>query len=259
VLVIKKLITLLLIVFTTNYSLAVKAYGDLSPNYIFESDALNYDLNYRVYTPNPNTLNPPYPTLYLTDGQWYIKSGDIKNTLDRLIDSKVISPLVVVFVDSRNPHNLKENRRNSEFMCNKNYLRFFVNELIPTISHNFSVSIKREDRVIGGLSFGGLNAACFGLSASNHFGGIVMQSPASRKHLKIINNLYAKSPKLPIKIFLSSGNKHDNSAAIKKLHRVLLKKDYRITFKKNNKGHNWENWRPLIDDFLFSFFKLNNN
>jgi enterochelin esterase-like enzyme len=237
----------------------VSANGILSQNYLFKSAELNYDLHYRVYTPDVTSSNKLLPTLYLTDGQCYITSGDIKNTLDRLISAKIISPLVVVFVDSRNPHNYAENRRNNEFMCNKNYLRFFVNELIPTISHNFSVSIKREDRVIGGLSFGGLNAACFGLSASDHFGGIVMQSPASRKHLKIINNLYAKSPKRPIKIFLSSGNKHDNAAAIKKLHRVLLKKDYSITFKKNNKGHNWENWRPLIDDFLFSFFQLNHS
>ena len=141
-------------------------------------------------------------------------------------------------------------------MCNTNYISFFVNELIPTISHNFSTSLKKETRVIGGLSFGGLNAACFGLMASNHFGGIAMQSPASNKHLKIINKLYNDSPMLPIKIFLSSGSKNDNEDAIKKFHHILKLKNYDVTFKKSKKGHNWENWRPLIDDMLITFFGL---
>lgn len=254
--VIQRLIIVFLLALFTTFSFTLHAYGDLSSNHLFKSKVLNYDLNYRVYTPTSKTPLTSLPTLYLTDGQWYIKSGDIKKTLDRLIDSKTISPLVVVFVDNRNPHNLKENRRNSEFMCNTKYIKFFVNELIPTVSHNFPVSQKRIDRVIGGLSFGGLNAACFGLSASNHFGGIAMQSPASKKHLQIISSLYAKSPKLPIKIFLSSGNKNDNSAAIQKFYKVLSSKNYDINFKKNNKGHNWGNWRPLIDDMLITFFKL---
>ena len=254
--VINKLFSLFLIILFTFYSATVKAYGDLSSNYLFKSNLLKYDLNYRVYTPTRNSSKEPIPTLYLTDGQWYIKGGDIKNTLDHLIASGEISPIFVVFIDSRNPHNKKENRRNSEFMCNTNYISFFVNELIPTISHNFPVSIKKEDRVIGGLSFGGLNAACFGLSASSHFGGIAMQSPASKKHLKIVSNLFKKSPTLPIKIFLSCGNRHDNAAAIQKFHNVLKSKDYEVNFKKNNKGHNWENWRPLIDDMLITFFGL---
>ncbi|MDG1751248.1 MAG: alpha/beta hydrolase-fold protein [Thalassotalea sp.] len=252
--VIKRLRILFSIILISNFTLSVSASGFLSQNYLFKSSVLNYDLNYRVYTPDINPKNSLFPTLYLTDGQWYINSGDIKNTLDRLIGSKIISPLIVVFVDSRNPYNLKENRRNNEFMCNAKYINFFVNELIPTISHNFPVSLNKKERVIGGLSFGGLNAACFGLSASNSFGGIAMQSPASKKHLKIISNLYNKSPTLPLKIFLSSGSKKDNADAIKKFYQILQSKKYDISFRKNNKGHNWENWRPLIDDLLTTFF-----
>lgn len=253
--VISKLISIFLITFCAIYSFSVKAYGDLSANYLFKSNILNYDLNYRVYTPSSSKSDQHFPTLYLTDGQWYIKSGDIIKKLDHLIDSEIISPVIVVFIDSRNPHN-KENRRNSEFMCNTKYISFFVNELIPTISHNFPVSLKRENRVIGGLSFGGLNAACFGLSAASQFGGIAMQSPASKKHLQIVSSLYEKSPMLPIKIFLSGGNKHDNATAIQKFRKVLLSKGYEVNFKKTNKGHNWENWRPLIDDMLVNFFAL---
>lgn len=142
-------------------------------------------------------------------------------------------------------------------MCNAKYISFFINELIPTISHNFAVSSAREDRVIGGISFGGLNAACFGLSAHKYFGGLVMQSPANDQHLKIIRRLYSKSSTLPLKMFLSSGGKNDNGRAIKKFYQTLEDKGYDVTFVKNNKGHHWDNWRPLLPEVLTTFFSIN--
>jgi len=242
------------ILFICSFNCAAK--GTLSKNHLFNSKHLDYELYYRVYTPNINLplQQKNYPTLYLTDGQWYITKGDIINILDREIESKRIPPMFVIFVDSRNPLNTKENRRNTEFMCNEKYINFFVNELVPTVQHNFPVSNSAKDRGIAGISFGGLNAACFGLLAAKHFGKIGMKSPANSQHLKTITKLYKDLPVQPIRIFLSSGDKNDNLPAIKKFYKALLRKGYNVEFKKVSAGHNWRNWRALIDDMLQSLF-----
>ena len=166
-------------------SLAVN--GKLSNNKTIFSNELNYKLQYRVYLPKVSKQTKNLPIIYFTDGQWYLERGEIIEVIDKEISSGNIKPIIAVFIDSRNPDNLSENRRNQEFMCNKKYIHFYLNELIPTINTNYPANDKAIDRVIAGISFGGLNAACFGLLASQHFSGIAMQSPASGKHVKVIN------------------------------------------------------------------------
>lgn len=73
----------------------------------------------------------------------------------------------------------------------------------------------RESRVIAGVSFGGLNAACFGRAASHIFGGIAMLSPANTKFLKIVSKTYEKADLNKLNIFISGGRENDNLSAIR--------------------------------------------
>jgi len=228
--------------------------GNLSENIRIESDELGYALQYRVYTPPSFEANDKLPTIYLADGQWYIDSGNMVDVLDNEISKGNIKPVIAVFVDNRDPDNLDINRRNSQFFCNQNYVDFYINELLPFIESTYPASNKREDRVIQGLSFGGYNAACFGLLAHQQFGGISMQSPANSKMLKHIGNRYKDTATLPIKMFLSFGNKNDNQMAGRKFKEVLTDKGYEIEYKEVNFGHEWKNWGPLLDDSLRAFF-----
>ncbi|HNP63671.1 MAG TPA: alpha/beta hydrolase-fold protein, partial [Woeseiaceae bacterium] len=154
----------------------------------------------------------------------------------------------------RDPDRLDVDRRNAQFMCNADFATFFAAELVPTISRDEPVSLSRDDRVILGLSFGGLNSACFGLMLSNLFAGIAMQSPASGDHVDVVRDLYKKNEPLPLKMFLSVGTKNDNQAAVKRFKRVLERKGYDLTFKTVSEGHDWDNWKPLLDDVLLTFF-----
>ena len=242
--------TLLLLLVSTD----VFAKGTLSPNWRFDSKTLGYPLQYRVYLPETDKQEAKWPTIYITDGQWYLSQGQMIEILDREIAGGHIEPVVAVFVDSRNPDDLTENRRTKEFICNPDYISFYLNELIPTITANFPVSNRREDRVIAGLSFGGLNAACFGLLASNVFGGIGMQSPANGYYLPVMINQYKDNQTWNVKVFLSVGTKKDNKEDVRKLRRTLKKKGYDVTYIEVPFGHEWSNWRPLIDDMLSTFF-----
>ena len=188
----------------------------------------------------------------------YLAEGNFKAILDEAVSSGLIEPLVVVFLDSRNPDELDENRRTTEFMCNTKYAGFFANELIPAISKEQPVSLSREDRVILGVSFGGLNAACFGLALSELFSGIAMQSPASGKHLDVVRELYEERAALPLKVFISVGTRNDNTGAVKHFDKTLENKGYDVTFIKVHGTHDWKNWTPLIDDVLLTFFPADN-
>jgi enterochelin esterase-like enzyme len=243
------LILLLLISIEHSY-----AKGTLSPNWLFNSKSLGYSLQYRVYLPEVFDETIKLPTLYVVDGQWFIQNGHIIKVINKEIQQNVIKPIAVVFIDSRNPEDLSDNRRNAEFFCNAQYLNFFVSELIPTIEMNFSVKLAREDRVIAGVSFGGLNAACFGRSASQVFGGIAMLSPANSKFLKIVSKSYEEADINKLKVFISGGTKNDNLPAIRQFKNILVSNGHDVNYKVVRFGHNWDNWKPLLDDLLVTFF-----
>lgn len=233
---------------------AVASEGTLSDNQRIFSEQLGYELQYRVYSPAEISTDDSLPTLYVTDGQGYLAQGGFKAVLDEAIGIGAIEPVLVVFLDSRNPDDLEENRRHSQFMCNKKFATFFASELIPTIGRQQPVSLSREDRVILGVSFGGLNSACFGLMLSKLFSGIAMQSPASDEHLDVVRALYEERDVLPLKMFLSVGSRNDNAGAVKRFKKTLERKGYDLTYIKVTGGHNWKNWAPLLDDVLVTFF-----
>ena len=235
-------------------SSSVSAGGELSDDIRISSDALGYDLQYRVYEPEGASRNAELPTLYITDGQWYISRGELPALLDREIAAGNIEPVLVVFVDSRNPDNLEQNRRNQQFFCNPRYVDFFTDELLPTIDKDYPSSAVRDDRVILGLSFGGRNSACFGLMAHESFAGIAMQSPANSAMVDKLRFQYMAQDKLPLKIFMSVGTVNDNTQAGRQFMETLKFQEYDLTYREVNEGHDWDNWGPLMDDVLYTFF-----
>lgn len=242
-----------LLVATVLSAAAAADRGSLSDNQRIDSTPLGYSLMYRVYTPAGIEDMVNVPTLYITDGQWYISRGRMVSVLNREIEKGTIKPVVVVFVDNRNPDNLMINRRNSQFFCNPLYVMFFAQELVPRISEDYPVSMSREDRVVLGVSFGGLNSACFGLTAHPTFGGIAMQSPALHP-VPQLEKLYETEDTRPIKIFFSLGSRNDNTSDGRRFRRILERKGYDMLYKEVPHGHNWDNWQPLLDDLLIYFF-----
>ncbi len=227
--------------------------GNLSPDIRISSDVLGYDIQYRVYAPDDVEEGAELPVIFVSDGYWYIKALHMPQVLDRLLNTQEIEPVVAVFVDSRDPDNLRVNRRNEEFYCNVNYLKFFTDELIPAVEATYPVRQSREARAILGLSFGGLNAACFGLLGYETFSGIGMHSPATHP-IQTLLPAYEKAPRLPLKIFLSTGWPDDNTAKNRAFAKILKEKNYDMEFVQVREGHNWRNWKPLIDDVLLFFY-----
>ncbi len=228
----------------------------LSSRRVIRSQILGYGLQFWVYTPPGHESMENLPALYVSDGAWYLRSGQLAALADSMITTGEIEPIVIVFLDARNPDNLDINRRNEQFFCNPRFIDFVRDELVPRIDQNYHTFSDRTARSILGLSFGGLNSACFGLHAHDTFEGIAMQSPAMHP-VKTIHQAYADSSRLPIKVFLSSGDHRDNEDRTRRLRDILENKGYPLHYMEVPFAHNWMNWKPLLDDMLTYFYASN--
>jgi len=229
------------------------AAGTLTDGIRIESKVLGYALQYRVYVPD-GTPGQALPTLYVTDGAWYLEQGRMKAVLDEMIAAGRIEPVIAVFVDARDPDRLETNRRNKQLICKLDYASFFSTELVPRIDATYPTRRSPVSRTILGLSFGGLNAACFGLSIPHVFSNLAMQSPASGEMLRIVADEYRRNERLPLRMFLSVGTRNDNTDDGRRFRRVLEDKGYPLTYFEVSQGHNWNNWGPLLPELLATFY-----
>lgn len=229
------------------------AAGTLTDDIRIESKVLGYALQYRVYVPDSAT-GQALPTLYVTDGAWYLEQGRMQAVLDEMIAAGRIAPVIAVFVDARDPDRLETNRRNKQLICKLDYASFFSTELVPRIDATYPTRRSPASRTILGLSFGGLNAACFGLSIPHVFSNLAMQSPASGEMLSIVADEYRRNDRLPLRMFLSVGTRNDNTDDGRRFRRVLEDKGYALAYFEVSQGHNWNNWGPLLPEVLLAFY-----
>lgn len=218
-----------------------------------DSRALAYAVQYRVFMPDGIAAHARLPVLYVTDGEWFLGAGQMQQTLQRLLAAEQIAPLLVVFVDARDPDALSVNRRNQELLCNPAYVTFFRDELLPAVAAQYPVSEAREHTGIAGVSFGGLNAACFGLLLSSRFAHLIMLSPANPQWLEHMAKLYEAAPRHALQMFISVGTGQDNHASVRGFFRRLKQLGYAPSYREVARDHDWNNWRPLLDDVLIWF------
>lgn len=230
---------------------SIEAGGKLEGPVRMHSSVLGYDLQFWVYLPEDDSQ--PLPELYLTDGQVYLGSGEMKEVLDDEIDNGKLPPIAAIFVDSRDPDYPEETRRNREFMCNADYARFYVGELMPKVSELWTGAGPTTTRGMMGVSFGAINSACFGMMLPGVFQVLIMQSPGSNKHIEVINQLYQDKPRNSSAIFLSHGGPDDNEMAARQFVMTLKEKGYPVEHVSTGGGHDWDNWRPQLGDILSAF------
>ena len=94
--------------------------------------SLGYDLQYWVQIPKGYPEDQQFPTLYLTDGNSYKRNG-LPETATELMETHKIEPIIIIYVDAVDPDNNRNNRRNSQFLCNPQYVEFYRDELVPEV------------------------------------------------------------------------------------------------------------------------------
>lgn len=236
-------------------------HGTLSDDKLISSTNLRYDVRYRVYTPAGYDALSNLPVLYVTDGHEYAADhkGSMKIVLDNLIADGRIQPVLVVFVDPREPGNPSNNRRQSQYADDyAPFAAFLADELVPVVDGAFKTEPSAEERGILGTSLGGLFSAYLGAARPDVFRRIGIHSPAffydTRQNQDRIYRMYTESDRLPLDIFMSNGTYHDLAEGAHRMKAVFEEKGYPLHYIEVNEGHSWGNWRALLDAPLIVFW-----
>lgn len=232
--------------------------GTLSSNYIINSTALGYPVQYKVYTPSGYDDLLSLPVLYTTDGSEYYNTnmGSVPIVLDNMIHDGKIVPVLAVFIDPLPPGG-GTNRRMSEYNMNPAYADFLADELVPHIDSTFKTLPAPGARCILGTSMGGLNSAFIGAVKPETFQLTAIQSPAFWYNTEIFS-LYSDYPLRPLNIWMSTGVINDTRTGAQEMKRILESKGYPLFYLEVNESHSWGNWRGQIDDILLYFWKDTN-
>ena len=225
--------------------------GTLSPNIRTTSTNLGYDVNYRVYTPagyDEHNLHN-LPVVYVTDGHEFAADhlGSVVVTMDNLIAAGDLRPTIAVFIDPRDPDNLANNRRASEYTGNLDFADFVADELVPEVDADYHTNPDATGRTILGTSLGGVNSAYFGLHRSDTFENLAVLSPSN--YTSIYNQFTSAGLQNDLDIFLTYGTIGDGGGG-PNIYNILASNGYHVTRTTANEGHSWGNWRAQISDIL---------
>lgn len=235
--------------------------GTLGEEKRIQSEHLGYEVQYRVYTPASYDALSSLPTLYVTDGHEYAADqlGSLQTVVDNLIADQRIQPIIVVFVDPREPGNPNNNRRGSEYALNKKvFADFLAEELVPAIDAAYKSNPSPESRGILGTSLGGIFSTYVGAAKPDVFRRIAIHSPAYFFDIQnggdLVYEMYAAADRLPLKMFMSVGTVHDGQQEALRMKALLDDKGYDLHYVEVNEGHSWGNWRALVDEPLLYFW-----
>lgn len=138
-----------------------------------------------VYTPPNYNTDKIYPVVYLLHGiggthsEWL--GGNPNEIISNLIASGEVPQFIAVFPNVRA---MKNDSVPSEILGQKNidafdnFINDLKNDLMPFIKEKYSVSEKREETAVAGLSMGGREALYIGVSMPETFAYIGAFSPA---------------------------------------------------------------------------------
>ncbi|MDR0222531.1 MAG: esterase family protein [Oscillospiraceae bacterium] len=138
-----------------------------------------------VYTPPNYDENKTYPVLYLLHGiggthvEW--NGGKPNEVISNLIAAGDAPPMIVVapniraMYDDQTPSNIFSEESIAAF---DNFINDLRDDLMPFIKENYSVSEKRGDTAVAGLSMGGREALFIGVSMPETFAYVGAFCPA---------------------------------------------------------------------------------
>jgi len=230
----------------------------------FTSKLLRNERPIWIYTPHGYAADKkPYGLLVLSDGGLYVNSAQVATTLDNLIAAGVIPPLVAVMLD--NPDRFRE------LACSPAYADFLAQEIVPWARANYHATDRPEQTIIGGVSLGGLAAACVGFKHPEVFGNVLSQSgsfwwkPDNEKDWEWLTHQFAAGPRLPLRFSFEAGLLENTSGAPpgqpipppmlvtnRNLRDTLQSKGYSLHYTEFNGNHTLFNWRGTLASHLIA-------
>jgi len=249
-------------------------YGELTETEYYSKTTGNIRKCY-VYTPPGYDPSVVYPVLYLLHGiggthtEWL--GGAPNEIISNLIARGEIKPMITVIPNIRAAYDdsVPEEVINPDSIaaCD-NFINDLRDVLMPFIKENYSVSDKREQCAIAGLSMGGRESLFIGIKMPETFGYIGAFSPApgllpmdfpnDRKHQGQLTEKEMTFPeeyKNNTFILMCSGTEEEMFNHIAAAYRKAfdgngVKYEYYIT----GGGHDFRTWKNGLYNFLKNIF-----
>ncbi len=232
------------------------------------SRMLGYDVAYRVYLPTGYDQAKQLPSLYVMDGHEYAnpEMGAMVQVLDNLIGMRRLPPVLVIFVDPRDPKT-EDNRRMTEYGDHYAvYSRFLCDELVPAIDQAYKAHRHASQRAVMGTSLGGLISAYTLLAHHDRFQLAGIHSPAfgydarrsgmARLEGPVLQ-LWQETPPLSGRAYVLSGTISDTQDVAARFAELARARGIQVNYREVHEGHSWGNWRTHIDDTLLHLFGSN--
>jgi enterochelin esterase-like enzyme len=172
----------------------------------FESVSLGERRNIHLYLPANYDASQHYPVVYMADGQ---SLEDYAPMVDYLIGHGDIPPLIVVGIASGGFQN-NVNLRGQEYVHGRNPERyerhriFFNEEVRLWAEANYGASTERQDRVIFGISNGGLYAVAMNLHYPELYGTVFAFSAGASLGFEALE-IESDKLELPLRVYGVAG------------------------------------------------------
>jgi enterochelin esterase family protein len=182
---------------------------------------------YWVYVPAQYTSSQPASLMVFNDGQAFKNpTGNIRahNVLDNLIHRREIPVMIAVFINpgrrpdqpEPTPQNWgdRDTNRPTEYnSLDDRYARVIVDELLPALARDYSISNDPQRRGIGGASSGAIAAFTVAWERPAHFSKVlsIVGSFVNLRGGHAYPDLVLQAEKKPIRVFLQDG-RNDNRA-----------------------------------------------
>lgn len=184
--------------------------------------------------------------IYITDGKKFVDNGGLRK-IKELTEKEKIPRAYYVFVSTIDKKT-GQDFRNRYFFNNPDYLKFFEKELVPKFEGDIGRRFVPNNRVLLGISFGGLNAAYFS-SRTKLFKKYALLSPITYPKREELMKELAFSKLEDLRVYISTGTL-DAETYAKELHKMYKSKKYRLKCIQTGGGHDFKNWNNQLEDIF---------
>lgn len=262
--------------------------GRTYDNLVVQSVLMKKQMRYALYLPpDYHFSKKTYPVLYLFHGAGenhtaWLRKGNLKNIVDKLIESHSIEPIIIVMPDAGMSYYMNSSSGKTP------YEDYFFRELKPYIESFYRVKKGKRYTSVGGFSMGGYGAliyslhhpelfqTCIALSSGvrtdeemealsandydtryrialgAHKEGVPHVSPYYKEKYDILDWLphMPNGQKKQVRFYIDCGDDDFLYKGNSMLH--ILMRDYRIQheYRVRNGGHTWSYWQSGLRNGL---------
>ena len=223
--------------------------------------------DYWVYVPAQYDGSAPAAVMVFQDGKWYVnEKGQFRATVvfDNLIHSGEMPITIGIFINPGVVPAAKKGakaRRNRSFeydTLSDQYVRFLVEELIPTVAKDYKLTRDPKMRAIAGISSGGICAFTAAWERPDYFHKVVSHvgSFTNIRGGHVYPSIIRKTERKNIRVFLQDGandldNLHGNwPLANNQMAAALKFSKYDFGFVFGEGGHNGKHGGAILPDTL---------